>query len=273
MDLKNEHEDLVHTYLGLIRSYTHGFVRFASARIAALSLQNTVLSYRARSRVDFSESPYADVLSRVDQISQREFESFEYIYDLSCLVYLTSLFDTFLSDTTKFLLLLHPRSIGANQAVSLEAVLSAKSTYDLLNDVANKKAREISYLPFSGRLDFLTQHFGLRITLDGETLAQLHHYSTLRNAAVHDQAVFDCLLNAEGRLTLQQKACPLHPTPVNATDVTAAETAYRNVIKATCRAVIEQVLKSPDHPGFKANHWLFEDSTAQVSTIDSGGAV
>jgi hypothetical protein len=136
--------------------------------------------------------------------------------------------------------------------VTLEAILGAKSTADLLNDAASKKTRELSYLPFIGRIDFLRKRFGLRIDLDEATLEQLEHYSSLRNMAIHDQAAFDCFLDAEGKIMLQQKTCVKHPVPISANDVRAAETAYRAVIQSTCRAVVDQVLKASDHPRYKA---------------------
>ncbi len=245
-------------YRRLVSSYIHGFRRFASARIAALSLQTVVLAYQVQPRIDVSAHPYADVLRRIDEVEPREYAAFEYIYNVSSLVYLTTLLDTFLSDTTKFLLLLHPRAIGSDQVVPLEAILGAKSTSTLLTNAAAKKTREVSYLPFSGRIDFLRRRFGLRLDLDETSLVRLEHYASLRNMAVHDQAVFDCSIDATGRLVVQQKACPLHPTLIHADDIREAASVYHAVTGAVCRAVVEQVLKASDHPGYKDMKSLFE---------------
>lgn len=251
MNAEERPDDLVTSYLALVWSYRQGFVRFASARIAALSLQNVVIAYRSQAGANPSESPRADVLTRIDKISLREYQAFEYIYDLSSLVYLTTLLDTFLSDTTKFLLLLHPRAIGPKQAVTLEDVLQAASTTDLLNDAAIKKTREVSYLPFVGRLEFLQQTFGLRLDLDDATMKQLEHYSSLRNTVVHDQGVFDCSLNAAGRIVVEQKTCSIHPVPISGNDVRTSEELYQSVVVTVCRGVVVQVLKGSEHPAYK----------------------
>ncbi len=145
MVAEDKRNEQVKAYLGLIGSCVSGFARYALARIAALSLQNVVLEYRSITPVNIPEDIYTEVLRRVDRIKQNEYKAFEYLYDLSSLVYLTTLLDTFLSDTTKFLILLHPRVMGGNQSVSIDAVLNASSTAELLNNAATKKTRELSY--------------------------------------------------------------------------------------------------------------------------------
>jgi hypothetical protein len=45
-------------------------------------------------------------------------------------------------------------------------------------------------------------------------------------------------------MKIDEKACPVHPTPVSGKDVTAAEAAYRDVIREIYCAVIGQVLKA-----------------------------
>lgn len=263
-------DQLVRSYLGLVSSYARGFARFASARIAALSLGNAVLTYRLRPEEPVDNHPYADVVQRISGISKEDYDAFDYQTDLSGLIYLTTLLDTFLSDTTKFLLLLHPSAIGKNQSVTLESVLSAKSTADLVNEAAAKKVREISYLPFLARIDVLRQKFGLHVTLTDDEMAQLEHYAEMRNAAVHDQAVFDCTMELDGSISLRQKACDRHPTQMKASDVREAQKVYESAVRQVCRSVLDQVLKAQDHPAYASLGWIFKQPAGPPAIPPAG---
>jgi len=97
------------------------------------------------------------------RLSMGPCDSHTYVTDLSHLIYATSLLDTFLSETTLFLFLLHPLSMGKNQQVPLRMVIEASSRNETLTQAARARTREISYLPFLGRLQFLRDTFGLRL--------------------------------------------------------------------------------------------------------------
>jgi len=249
-------------YNTLASSFVLGLFRLSEARIVALT--TAIALFRLH-----SEPPEADGIPRdnaiVDElrrISYSEYDSFRYVTDASLLVYATTLLDTFLTDTTRFLLLLHPDSIGDNQTVSLKSLLSAASTAELITDAALRRAREISYLPFLGRIEFLRKKFGLEIVLNANTVADLDHYSGIRNVVVHDQAVFDVRLDHSGVLEVSRKTCPRHPTLVKSTDLAAALRAYRVVAVAIYRDVVTRVLKS--HPD--------ENFLRAVAAFDRGEA-
>jgi hypothetical protein len=59
-------------------------------------------------------------------MSYEEFDSFHYLTDISQLVHATALLDTYLSDTARFLLLLHPGALGMRQALDIHDVLAAR---------------------------------------------------------------------------------------------------------------------------------------------------
>ena len=228
-----------------------GLIRLQEARIARLTVQIVLSRYHLESPKNFSTHPYSEVLAELAKVSYSEFDSFRYVSDASYLVYATTLLDTFLTDTTRFILLLNPGAIGDAQSVSLKALLSARSRSDLITQAATKKAREISYLPFLARLEYLRRTFGLSVTLDEGTTAELAHYADVRNVIVHDQGVFDVDLDDVGTLRIRRKTCPRHPTPVTSDDLDRAKTSYIKCVREVYRDVMQHVLRAPEDEAFK----------------------
>ncbi|HEV2177615.1 MAG TPA: hypothetical protein VGW33_10515 [Terriglobia bacterium] len=150
-----------------------------------------------------------------------------------------------------FLFLLFPSSMGKNQQVPLRTLIDAASRNEALTRAAAARTREVSYLGFDARIEFLRDSFGLAIALDPKTTEALAHYSSVRNAAVHDQGIFELRLDDSGQVSFHQKACPRHPTPVSGDDVTKAIEAYKKVAAAVAEAVMSRILKAPHHPALQ----------------------
>jgi hypothetical protein len=210
----------------ILASFVFGLLRLNNTRIIFNASTLAIINFHTAKAIDISENPYKNSLQYLKDISPHEVDSYQYISFISYLIYSTSLFDTFLSDCTKFLLLLHPNSIGKGQSIPVEALLNASSRAELINQAVIKKVREISYLPFIGRIDFLRSTFGLRIDLDDETQKNLAHYSGLRNIAVHDQGLFEIQITNKNQVQAFSKSDTPHPTPVSRDDVRKAIRAY-----------------------------------------------
>jgi hypothetical protein len=121
----------------------------------------------------------------------------------------------------------------------------------MIVDVVGKRAREVSYLPFTARIDFLRKRFGLRVDLSEEIVTALEHYSTLRNTVVHDQGVFSLGLDDGYRITLDGERCPLHPNPVSSEEYSRAAAAFLATAQVVHGCVITQVLKAEDDGPFR----------------------
>jgi len=152
---------LLDHYNRVASSFALGMLRLSEARIVALTTVIALHKFHVDHKDSKDPGSFSDVPDELRKISFSECDSFHYVSDASYLVYATTLLDTFLSDTTRFLLLLHPGSIGENHAVPLKALLAAESKNDLLNDAATRRSREIGYLPFLARLEFLRNQYGL----------------------------------------------------------------------------------------------------------------
>lgn len=232
-----------HAFAHLVESFFLGITRLQGARIVSLNARLAVLRYRAKPPQKADGYPYEDVLAEITKIARSEYEAYEYVTDVSHLTYATTLLDTFLSDCTKFLLLLHPGAIGKNHSVTLDVILAAESRAAVLTQAASKKVRELGHLPFLARVEYLQQTFGLSFSLDEATSKALAHYSDVRNAVVHDQGIFEAFLEDDGTVDVRQKTCPVHPTRVGSEDLKAALEAYSKVFGAIATAVIAKVLK------------------------------
>jgi hypothetical protein len=238
----------VRGYLAVTYSFIQGLVRIWGAEAASARLMCALTEFHGSGRPGL-DGVAAGVLQHLDRIPYSSYDALAYVTNVSHLVYATTLLDTFLSDTTLFLFLFIPQSMGKNQQVPLRTIIEATSKNEALTQAALARSREISYLPFSGRLQFLKETFGLSPGIDGETIEALDHYPSIRNAAVHDQGVFKLFLDEQGNVASKQKTCLHHPTTVTGDDVHKAIEAYETVVRAVAASVFTQVLKRADHPG------------------------
>lgn len=240
-------ESAMNGYLAVTHSFVQGLVRFWGAEAASSRLMCALMEFHAAGKPGL-DGPAAEVLGHLDRIPYSSYDALAHVTNISHLVYATTILDTFLSDTTLFLFLFFPQSMGKNQQVPLRTVIEATSKNDTLTRAAMERSREISYLAFSDRIQFLRETYGLDIDIDEETSEALTHYPTVRNVVVHDQGIFKLFLDERGNVATQQKACSMHPTNVAGDDVYKAAKAYEKVIKAVAASVFNQVLKQGNHP-------------------------
>ncbi len=244
---QGKEDDHVTIYSKILLSFGTGMLRFWGAEAATSRLSLAWMSFNFEKEMSISDNPFRECLEQLAKIPKESFDSYTYIEDISHLVYATTLLDSFLYDTTLFLLLKFPRTMSVNRQVSFDTVLSAQSVFAVINETASKKAREVAFSTFIERLDYLNEKFGLEIKLDKDTKKALIHYPSIRNTAVHDQGVFALSLNDKGELTSSQKTCIKHPTRVSAEDVSSAVKCYGAVVKLVAEAIFFKVLKVEEH--------------------------
>ena len=254
------------SFLDVALSFKQGIYRFWGAEAAVSRLMCALGECRISESAGL-DGPSSNVLQQLARIPYSSYDSLAYVTNVSHLVYATTLLDTFLSDTTLFLFLLIPQSMGKNQQVPLRTLIDASSRNAALSQAAMARSREIGYLPLSGRIQFLRDTFGLQIELSKDTEYALDHYSSTRNAAVHDQGIFELKLDENGSVVTRQKTCPLHPTNITGDDVHNAINAYEQVVLSVAKAVFTQVLKQQDHPAVQK---LYKTNAADLSTDNRG---
>ena len=125
------------------------------------------------------------------QSRRLEEHEFTYVSYAGLLLYSTSTFDSFLSDTTKFLLLMRPDALGKSCVVPIGTLTSPKSRAAILNKEVAKKVRALStYSTIEERIQFIREKFGLGYQPPDEALRSLRTVWNVRNEVAHDQSAF-----------------------------------------------------------------------------------
>jgi hypothetical protein len=252
---RNQENDF-YIYNTLSKSIVSGFARVYATRLASNTFRIAVLKH-LMAKEEGVTSEFA-VDSGIDDISSQDYDAFCYVSNISLLVYATTLVDTFLNESTKFLIMRHPGVLTNEAAVQFKDILAAQSKAALLTDIISNKVKDVSFRSFLDRIKYLRTRFGLEIELEDDTVEALTHFSNLRNVVVHDQSIFELELSDEMSLILKRKTCPLHPTPVRDEDLFKAWLAYRDVLKQIYLSVVSQVLKCEGHPEVKKMRVLLE---------------
>jgi hypothetical protein len=256
---------ILETYLNIAFSFSRGVVRIWGAEAASARLLCALKGFQTLDQPS-REGPAAAVLQHLARVPYNSIESLAYVTNVSHLLYATTLFDTFLSETIQFLFLLRPRAIGEEQPVPLRALIDATSKSEAITQAASARAREIGYLPFTERIEFLRETFGLEITVSTETASGLAHFSSNRDSAGRDQGSRPLQLDERGDVIFTQnvpaKNAAAHLSPkIGRDDVRWAVDSYEQSARAIARAVFTQVLKQSDHPAVQL---VLKGSTARL---------
>lgn len=226
------------------QTFVTGLARITGARIVSSTLRIMVAYFHQETVcAEGGSNDVRKILDELARIREREFDSFVYVDRISQLVYATALFDTFLTDITRFLFLLHPRALGDNVSVSLGSLLAAESKGQAITAAVNKKTETFSYLSFLKRIEILNKTFGLCVELGDSVRESLKHYAGVRNTAIHDQGYFDMTVNDQGSLSAKCRACPLHPTPLDDKDWGKALNTHMTVAQLLYSQIATKVLK------------------------------
>ncbi len=229
-------------YRAIAVTFSHGVVRLLGYRIAALSACVAILKANTRELPPRDEHQLWDVVERLQDIAPSEYLSFEYMSNITHLVYATALFDTFLSETTRFLFLKQPRSLGNDTQLSLRTLLESRSRADAINRVVDKRVRELGFSGFKQRIEELERRFGLVTGMPEEVTATLERFASTRSTILHDQGLFQICLDSRGRISTSQRACLMQPTPISNAEAKEAVNAYGEGVRRIALSVMTQVL-------------------------------
>ncbi len=249
------------TYTRIADSFLLGMMGVWKARIVSTSLSLLLFEYRAsKSEIDneVRSASTAKVLRYLELLSLDEYLGFENVTNASYFVYVMALFDSFLSDTTKFLLLLKPEALGQECKVPLSAVLAARSRSAIITDEVIRRVKKIGYQSFSTRLEFLENRFAFQLGLSSEVIAGLERFADLRNAVVHDLGTLSLSLDADQELVVELRSCPLHPASVERNIVLEAAESFLQISSALHVQVMDSVLNAADTKEFSRTRNFFE---------------
>ncbi|MDH4203429.1 MAG: hypothetical protein OEV87_11130 [Phycisphaerae bacterium] len=173
-----------------------------------------------------------------------EHASFDYITTNSFLIYATTLFDCFLSETMTYLYFLYPGTLGSEKTYTFDMLLQAESKNKLVEDIIKEKVKKMSYRSFNERLLHLENTYGLKIELSESGINALNHYSSIRNVMVHNQGIYNITYNEDDEIEVEQYNCPIHPTPIEDRDLYKAFRIYIVIVGEIYDVINDKILKN-----------------------------
>lgn len=241
----NRDEGTIKAYIAVCDTFLKGVVRLVDAESAFCAVMHALTTYHSSVRErEWGDQAVAKVFKEFDLVSIEKFWAAQYVDAISTLVYSASLFDTFLNETTIFLFLLLPAAMGKAYKVPLHSLIQGQSRSAILTEVAKQRAREISYLSFKDRIDFLKNTFGLPIALTEKTVEALEFFANRRNLAVHDQGFITLTLGDCGQIGHSARASSEFPSDIMPSDSLKAEKTFRFVALMVMRDVFAHILKT-----------------------------
>lgn len=166
-------------------------------------------------------------------------------------VYATTVFDTFISDTTRFLYLRDLGQLGDECRVPISLIRLPSAMAHFVNEEVAKKVRSLSTRnSFTQRLEQLRTKFNMGFDIT-EFRPSLERFSEVRNRFVHDSALFGFVLDESSLNTVVIKADPAEVTDVSLDDVLEAMDTYMAVVLEVYRSVHKDVLGKPNEPEHK----------------------
>lgn len=133
---------------------------------------------------------WEDVRLGFRKIDPENIEILDREYTNNTVVAALTMFDTFLSDLTRFLFLLRPQALPKDRQVKVGDIINSESLPEVLDMVVGKYVYELSYGRLSDRLKQLEAKFGITCLTSGEALEKLEKYTEIRNLIVHDATSF-----------------------------------------------------------------------------------
>jgi len=224
-------------YTLLSSCVVRGLVRLVGARIVGNTTLISLLSLNvARLEERYDPEGAHEILQSLENVRFHEFQSFVEVTTSSLLVYAAATLDSFLTDTARFLYLRHLDKLGEGRSLTLGKLLAAPSRASILNQLVKKKVRDIAFWPFLRRVEYLSNTFGLAISLDESVRRNLEKYSGVRNAVVHDQGLCEVFLDDAETLTVKERDLPEH-FQLSAKEFTEAARCFFQVASAMYRVV------------------------------------
>lgn len=118
--------------------------------------------------------------------AQLSYDSFSYTNDM-IFIYLFTMFEAFLQDSLKLVLLSHPECMISNRKLNVKDVLSQDSLHEVHNLILGKELDEFGHKSFNDQIQYLADRFNLDITKWSGEVDLLAQRRGIRNLMVHNQ--------------------------------------------------------------------------------------
>lgn len=206
-------------HLKLFSGLIHGLMRTIDARLGLALAESYFTAHASDLPKEFNR------------------EAYEYVVTASLLVYCVSIFDVFLSDVTRALLLNDIGTLGKNCLVPIEVLASQKARNEIIRKEVEKRVRNVAYKSFEERLAMLSGTFGIDLNLEQKDTIELRRLSDLRNRLVHDQSSYLFRLDRRHRPSIRAKKNLHKPIAVTERDIDSASTLFETIGKQTVQKI------------------------------------
>jgi hypothetical protein len=236
------------SYLNIASSFSSAIGRVWEAEAAIAKLELALKEFHTfdQSHLD---GPASVVLRQLARVPDKSLKSLEHVTNIAHLIYATTLFDTFLTETTQFLFLSIPRAMGADQQIPLSGLFDPSSRNAAITNAALERAREVGQLPFARRLQLVQETCAMKIVLPEAVWEAMNQFSSVGGSATHDpQGDIQLQLDDRGEIVIKAQSCPRHQPKISREDVRWAIESYEQAARAIAAAVFSQILHQEDHP-------------------------
>jgi hypothetical protein len=228
-------------FRALIKSLLEGMIRTNNAHMGLLLAERHFL------RVNHHRPQ--PIPTRDEVPTSFDAESFKHVITASLLVYCVSMFDVFLSDLNRALLMMNIGALGKNCLVPIlvpiEVLASPQARIDIIKKEVEKRVRAVAYKSFEERLEFLRLTFTLKFNLSEKQRIDLQRIAGLRNKLVHDQSFYFFDLDRRHRPSIRVRSTSKQSVKVRFKDVNEATGLFVALGSNVYNSVRTDILKLP----------------------------
>lgn len=123
-------------------------------------------------------------------------------YSRDSLIVTITLLDSFLTDVTRFLLLLHPQALPKDRQIKVTDVIREKDHAALVTSIVEKYVQELGYKSINDRIQELSERFGIASENISDDLKQLGPLINTRHTLIHTVSVFRHLSTQGGTVAV-----------------------------------------------------------------------
>ncbi len=182
------------------------------------------------------------IRENISQIKPDQIECYKYISDCAHLIYIISVFDSLLSDVTRFLIMRHPRTIKESINANYDQIFAATSLASLRNTVIDAKVRTLSYESFKDRIKVIKKMFGIKPDISTQDLADLEKISELRNDLAHGQSFCRFTLEENNAIKSELISLDAQRMRINDEIIKKAFDVIDRISKAIHKAVRDSII-------------------------------
>jgi hypothetical protein len=130
-------------------------------------------------------------------------------YSRDSLIITITLLDSFVTDVTRFLLLLRPQALPKDRQVKVIDVVRAKDHASLVTSIVEKYVQELAYKSIDDRIIELAERFGIETASVNNDLKSLQPLIDTRHTLIHTVSGFRHLSTQSGTVTVTKIEGPV----------------------------------------------------------------